>query len=158
PAFLHDPYVDSHPELVFESCRVPDSQRIPASGDAGAKEWILAERLFIAARCCGAATRLLELASDWATRREAFGAPIAGNQGVSFPLADPLTELLAARLLTFHAAHAFDTLEDRKIVHGKVSMAKLYASETAGRIADRALQVFGGRGYRLESPVARHYR
>ena len=158
PGFLHDPYVDHHPEIVLENCRVPDAHRIPGGGDAGAREWILVERLFIAARCCGAATRLLDLAADWAKEREAFGAPIADYQGVSFPLADSLTELLAARLLTYHAAHAFDTLENRKVVHGKVSMAKLYASETAGRVADRTVQVLGGRGYRVESPAARHFR
>jgi alkylation response protein AidB-like acyl-CoA dehydrogenase len=158
PRFLHDPYLDHHPELVFSGCRVPDANRVPASGDAGAKEWILVERLFIAARCCGAAERLLDLAAGWAAEREAFGSPIADYQGVSFPLADSLTELLAARLLTYHAAHAFDTLDDRKVVHGKVAMAKLYASEMAGRVADRALQVLGGRGYMVESPAARFYR
>jgi alkylation response protein AidB-like acyl-CoA dehydrogenase len=158
PRFLHDPYLDHHPELVFSGCRVPDANRVPASGDAGAKEWILVERLFIAARCCGAAERLLDLAAAWAAEREAFGAPIADYQGVSFPLADSLTELLAARLLTYHAAHAFDSLDDRRVVHGKVSMAKLYASEMAGRVADRALQVLGGRGYMVESPAARFYR
>jgi alkylation response protein AidB-like acyl-CoA dehydrogenase len=158
PGFLHDPYLDHHPELRFADCRVPEANRIPASGDVGAKEWILVERLFIAARCCGAAQRLLDLASGWAQEREAFGSPIADYQGVAFPLADSLTELLAARLLTYHAAHAFDTLENRKIVHGKVSMAKLFASETAGRVSDRALQVFGGRGYMLENPAARFYR
>ena len=77
---------------------------------------------------------------------------------MSFQLADSLTELLAARLLTYHAAHAFDTLENRKIVHGKVAMAKLYASEMAGRVADRALQLLGGRGYMIENPAARFYR
>ena len=92
--------------------------------------------------------RLLDLTRrDWAQEREAFGSPIAEYQGVSFPLADSLTELHAARLLTYHAAHAFDTLADRKVVHGKVSMAKLYASEMAGRVADRAVQILGGRGY-----------
>ena len=158
PGFLHDPYLDHHPEIVFRDCRVPEANRIPASGDAGAKEWILVERLFIAARCCGAAERLLDLATNWAKEREQFGSPIAEYQGISFPLADSLTELLAARLLTYHAAHAFDTLTDRKVVHGKVSMAKLYASEMAGRVADRALQAFGGRGYMTENPAARFYR
>jgi acyl-CoA dehydrogenase len=158
PRFLHDPYLDHHPELRFRDCEVPDANRIPASGDEGAKEWILVERLFIAARCCGAAERLLDAATDWAKEREAFGAPIADYQGVSFPLADSLTELLAARLLTYHAAHAFDTLADRKIVHGKVSMAKLYASEMANRVADRSLQVMGGRGYMVENVAARHFR
>lgn len=158
PKFLHDPYIDHHPEIVFRDCRVPEANRIPASGDAGAKEWILVERLFIAARCCGAAERLLDGASAWAKDRQAFGATLAEHQGVAFQLADSLTELLAARLLTYHAAHAFDALEDRKVVHGKVAMAKLYASEMAGRAADRALQVFGGRGYMVENPAARFYR
>jgi acyl-CoA dehydrogenase len=158
PRFLHDPYIDHHPEIVFSDCRVPEANRVPASGDAGAKEWILVERLFIAARCCGAALRLLDLATEWTQEREAFGSPIAEYQGVSFQLADSLTELHAARLLTYHAAHAFDSLSDRKVVHGKVSMAKLYASEMAGRVADRTVQLFGGRGYMLENPAARFYR
>jgi acyl-CoA dehydrogenase len=158
PSFLHDPYLDHHPELELQDCRVPEANRVPASGDAGAKEWILVERLFIAARCCGAATRLVDLASEWAQEREAFGSRIADYQGVSFPLADSLTELHAARLLTYHAAHAFDALEDRKVVHGKVSMAKLFASEMAGRVADRAVQILGGRGYSVDSPAARHFR
>jgi acyl-CoA dehydrogenase len=158
PGFLHDPYLDHHPELVLRDCRVPEACRVPASGNEGAKEWFLVERLFIAARCCGAATRALELARAWALEREAFGSPIAEHQGVSFQLADSLTELLAARLLTYHAAHAFDVAEDRRVVHGKVAMAKLYASEAAGRIVDRALQVLGGRGYMTENPVARLWR
>jgi acyl-CoA dehydrogenase len=158
PSFLHDPYLDHHPEIVLRDCRVPDTNRVPASGNEGAKEWFLVERLFIAARCCGAAERSLALAREFALEREAFGSPIAEFQGVSFPLADSLAELLAARLVTYHAAHAFDTEPDRKVVHGKVAIAKLYASEMAGRVVDRALQVLGGRGYMLESPVARFYR
>ncbi len=158
PRFLHDPYLDHHPEIVFRDCRVPDANRVPASGDAGAKEWILVERLFIAARCCGAAERLLDEASAWAQEREAFGAPLSEHQGIAFQLADSLTELLAARLLTYHAAHAFDMLADRKVVHGKVAMAKLFASEMAGRAADRAVQAFGGRGYMIENPAARFFR
>jgi len=158
PSFLHDPYLDHHPEIVFHDCPVPEANRVPAGGGEGAKEWFLVERLFIAARCCGAAERSLALAREWALERVAFGSPIAEHQGVAFQLADSLTELLAARLLTYHAAHAFDMEPDRRVVHGKVAMAKLYASEAAGRIVDRALQVLGGRGYMLENPVARFYR
>ena len=157
PRFLHDPYLDHHPELVLTDCRVPAANRV-SGGDSGSREWILVERLFIAARCCGAAERLLGEATAWAKEREAFGGPIIGNQGVSFPLADSLTELHAARLMTYHAAHAFDTLADRKVVHGKVAMAKLYASEMAGRVADRAVQIFGGRGYMHDTAAARFYR
>jgi alkylation response protein AidB-like acyl-CoA dehydrogenase len=158
PGFLHDPYLDHHPEIVLRDCRVPDANRVPASGNEGAKEWFLVERLFIAARCCGAAQRSLETAREYALEREAFGSRIAEFQGVSFQLADSLAELLAARLVTYHAAHAFDTEPDRRLVHGKVAIAKLYASEMAGRVVDRSLQVLGGRGYMLESPVARFYR
>jgi acyl-CoA dehydrogenase len=157
PRFLHDPYLDHHPEIVLTDCRVPDANRV-SGGDSGSREWILVERLFIAARCCGAAERLLRESTAWAQEREAFGGAIIGNQGVSFPLADSLTELHAARLMTYHAAHAFDTLADRKVVHGKVAMAKLYASEMAGRVADRAVQIFGGRGYMHDTAAARFYR
>jgi alkylation response protein AidB-like acyl-CoA dehydrogenase len=157
PRFLHDPYIDVHPELVLRNCRIPAANLV-AGGDQGSREWILVERLFIAARCCGAAERLLGEATAWAQEREAFGGPIFENQGVAFPLADSLTELHAARLLTYHAAHAFDTLTERKVVHGKVAMAKLYASEMAGRVADRAVQIFGGRGYSHDTAAARFYR
>jgi alkylation response protein AidB-like acyl-CoA dehydrogenase len=157
PHFMHDPYIDGHVELRLSGCRVPDRDRLP-SGDDGARRWFTVERLMIAARCCGAATRLLELATDWSSGREAFGHAIAEYQGVSFPLADSLTELLAARLLTYHAAHELDANPSPSVAHGKVAMAKLYASEAANRIADRALQVFGGRGYMTEHPVERHFR
>jgi alkylation response protein AidB-like acyl-CoA dehydrogenase len=158
PRFMHDPYLYAHPEIRLDACRVPEANRIAQGGDDGAKKWFTVERLMIAARCCGAAERLLDLARAWSLEREAFTRPIAEYQGVQFPLADSLTELVAARLLTYHAAHEFDANEDARIVHGKVAMAKLYASEMAGRVADRAVQIFGGRGYMAESPVERHFR
>ena len=158
PRFMHDPYVYAHPEYRLESCRVPDVNRIPSGGADGARKWFTVERLMIAARCCGAADRLLELSRGFAASREAFGASISQYQGVQFPLADSLTELAAARLLTYHAAHEFDVNPDAKIVHGKAAMAKLYASEMAGRVADRAVQILGGRGYMQENPAERHFR
>jgi acyl-CoA dehydrogenase len=158
PRFMHDPYLYHHPELRFTDCRVPEANRAPGSGNEAAKKWFLVERLMIAARCCGAAQRLLDEATAWSKERRAFGSAIAEFQAVQFMLADSLTELLAARLITLHAAHAFDVEPDPKIVHGKVSMAKLYASEMAGRVADRAVQVFGGRGYMSENVAERHYR
>jgi alkylation response protein AidB-like acyl-CoA dehydrogenase len=158
PGFMHDPYLYKHPEVRLSNCRVPDANRIPSGGGEGAKKWFTVERLMIAARCCGASERLIELARAWALEREAFGEPIASYQGVQFPLADSLTDLLAARLLTYHAAHEFDAGPDPSVVHGKVAMAKLFASEMAGRIADRAVQILGGRGYMTENPAERHYR
>jgi alkylation response protein AidB-like acyl-CoA dehydrogenase len=158
PRYMHDPYVYAHPEYRLENCRVPEVNRIQGGGGEGAKKWFTVERLMIAARCCGAAERLIELSSGFATSRQAFGASISQYQGVQFPLADSLTELAAARLLTFHAAHEFDVNPDARIVHGKAAMAKLYASEMAGRVADRAVQIFGGRGYMQENPAERLFR
>jgi acyl-CoA dehydrogenase len=158
PAFMHDPYLYAHPEFLLENCRVPEANRVSGGGGEGAKKWFTVERLMIAARCCGATERLIELARAWALERQAFEQPIAEYQGVQFPLADSVTELAAARLLTYHAAHAFDTNADPKIVHGKVAMAKLFASEMAGRVADRAVQILGGRGYMRENAAERHFR
>jgi acyl-CoA dehydrogenase len=158
PRFMHDPYLYHHPELRFRECRVPEANRVPSGGNEGAKKWFVVERLMIAARCCGASQRLVDEATEWAKERRAFGTPITDFQAVQFMLADSLTELLAARLVTYHAADAFDHEEDEKIVHGKVSMAKLFASEAAGRIADRAVQIFGGRGYMTEYAAERHFR
>ena len=157
PRFIHDPFVSAHVELRLHDCRVPNDDRLP-SGDDGARRWFTAERLMIAARCCGAAARLLELATAWASGRVAFGSAIAEYQGVQFPLADSLSELLAARLLTYHAAHELDANPSPSVAHGKVAIAKLYASEAANRIADRAVQIFGGRGAMTENPVERHFR
>jgi alkylation response protein AidB-like acyl-CoA dehydrogenase len=158
PAFMHDPYISKHAEMRFVDCRVPEVDRVPASGEEGAKAWFTAERLFIAARSCGTAERVIELARAWAQERVANGHPIADYQGVSFPLADSLTELAAARLLTYYAAEEFDRGGDARIAHGKAAMAKLFASEMVARVTDRALQIFGGRGFMTEHVINRYYR
>lgn len=157
PEFMHDPYPSGHVELKLENCHVPDENRVPA-GDGGTRRWLAVERLMIAARCCGAAERLIDETTEWAKERVSFGQPIIDYQGVQFPLSDSAVELLTARLLTYHAAEACDTHPDEKIVHGKISMAKLYASEMANRIADRCLQIFGGRGYMTENVANRYFR
>lgn len=158
PRFMHDPYISKHVELKLADCRVPELNRVLSGGNDGSKRWFVVERLMIAARCCGSAERLLELAAEWSKERVAFGRPIADHQAVQFMLADSLTELLAARLMTYHAAYELDANPDPKVVHGKVAMAKLYASEMANRVADRALQIFGGRGYMDENPASRYFR
>jgi alkylation response protein AidB-like acyl-CoA dehydrogenase len=115
----------------------------------------------IAARCCGAAERLIDAASTFAQERDQFGQPISEYQAIQFMLADSLTELWAARLMTYAAAQAADearTEEEVKIVHTRASMAKLYASEMAHRVADRAVQIFGGRGYMRENVAERFFR
>jgi alkylation response protein AidB-like acyl-CoA dehydrogenase len=158
PGFMHDPYISKHAEMRFVDCRVSDADRVPASGEEGAKAWFTAERLFIAARSCGTAERVIELTRAWAQERVANGHPIADYQGVSFPLADSLTELAAARLLTYYAAEEFDRGGDARIAHGKAAMAKLFASEMVARVTDRALQIFGGRGFMTEHVINRYYR
>jgi alkylation response protein AidB-like acyl-CoA dehydrogenase len=157
PRFMHDPYTSGHLELRLTECRVPEANRSPA-GEAGSKLWIAVERLMIAARCCGAAERLIDEATAWAKQRMSSGRPISEYQAVQFMLADSATELLAARLMTYHAAEAVDAQIDPRIAHGKIAMAKLFASEMAGRVADRAVQIFGGRVYMDENVASRYYR
>ena len=157
PHFMHDPYTSGHVELRLTDCRVPDENRVWA-GEGGTRRWLAVERLMIAARCCGAAQRLIDETTQWAKERTAFGEPLVDHQAVQFPLADSVTELLAARLLTYHAAEAYDDHPDPGLVHGKISMAKLYASEMANRVADRCLQFYGGRGYMTENVANRYFR
>jgi alkylation response protein AidB-like acyl-CoA dehydrogenase len=161
----HDPdythtFADRHPQFVLDDVRVPASAILGGLGraDALTNEWFVEERIHIGARCFGAMERLLGLAVDWATERVQFGSRIYDFQGVSFPLADSAADASAARLLTREAAALADAGADPKVVHAKASLAKLFASEAAWRCADRAVQVFGGRGYMRENPAERYLR
>jgi acyl-CoA dehydrogenase len=146
--------------IAFEDVRVPASQLIGAEGRGldFTYEWFRYERLMIAARCCGAAERLIDEATAFARGRRAFGRPISEYQAIQFMLADSLTELWAARHLTYDTARNIDEGVDVKVQHAQCSMAKLYASEMANRVADRAVQVFGGRGYMRENVAERFFR
>jgi butyryl-CoA dehydrogenase len=152
---------DEHPEMVFDACEVPASQILGGIGQADAvtRSWFREERLHIAARCLGAAQRLLEDAKAWAATREAFGRKLHEHQAVGWMLADSATELFAARLMTYKTAWEEDSgRSDVKELHAKASMCKLYASEMANRVADRVLQIFGGRGYCKDYAAERHFR
>jgi alkylation response protein AidB-like acyl-CoA dehydrogenase len=159
PAYSHN-YALHHPIYVFRGVRIPAANRIGAEGQglAFTYDWFRYERMMIAARCCGAAERLIEEASTFARERRAFGSRIADFQAIQFMLADSLTELWAARLMVYRLAEAHDGGEDVKVLHAQCSMAKLYASEMANRVADRAVQIFGGRGYMRENVAERFYR
>ncbi len=159
PLFSHT-YAAHHPTYRFRDVRVPAVNRVgkPGDGMAYTKSWFRRERLMIAARCCGAAARLIEEASAFARAREVGGEPLAEKQAIQFMLADSATELWAARLVTFEAAAAHDRGDDLKRLHNRCSMAKLYASEMANRVADRAVQIFGGRGYMRENVAERFFR
>ncbi|HEV8089081.1 MAG TPA: acyl-CoA dehydrogenase, partial [Actinomycetota bacterium] len=159
PRYTHT-YPDTHAIVAFDDVRVPVAQLIGAEGDGMSftYAWFRYERLMIAARCCGAAERLIEEATAFAKERVQFGQPIIENQAISHMLADSLTELWAARLMTYRLAENIDAGADVKIQHAQCSMAKLYTSEMAGRVADRAVQIFGGRGYMRENVAERFWR
>ncbi len=159
PAYMHT-YADRHPQFRLDDVRIPDSLRLGGIGAADdlANEWFVTERIHIGARCFGAMERLLTLGVKWATERVQFGERIFDFEGVSFPLANSAADASAARLLTREAAWLADSGADRKVVHAKASLAKLFASEAAFICADRVLQVFGGRGYMRENPAERYFR
>ena len=159
PLFSHT-FDHHHPELRFNNVLIPEANRIGAEGDGMtfSHSWFRRERLMIAARDCGAAARLIEEATAWAKEREVDGGKLIDKHLVQAMLADSVTEMWAARLITFEAAEAHDRGEDVKSLHARCSMAKLYASEAAYRIADRAVQVFGGRGYMRENCAERFSR
>lgn len=159
PAYTHS-YRHHHPVLRFDGVRVPAANRIGAEGQGMGfiHAWFRRERLMIAARCCGAAERLIEAATGFAAQRRIGGEPMARFQLVQAMLADSVAELHAARLVTYEAADAHDRGLDVKALHARCSVAKLLASEMAGRVADRAVQIFGGRGYMRENVAERFYR
>lgn len=163
----HSPYmhhlIAGHIKLILKQVRVSNQNVLGVVGGGLeiSKEWFRRERMMIAARCCGAAHRLIDEASAFAQARVQFGSPISEYQFIQGMLADSVTELWAARLMTYAVAQAADeaqTDDDLKRVHAKASMAKLFASEMAGRVADRAVQVFGGRGYMRDNVAERFYR
>ena len=159
PAYSHT-ISHHHPIVEFADVRVPASHLIGAEGDGMtfAYEWFRFERLMVAARCLGAAERLTAEMTKFAGERQVSGRPISEFGTVAAMLADSLTELFAARSLVYETARGIDRGNDVKIAHAQCSMAKLYASEMAGRVADRAVQVFAGRGYMRENVAERFYR
>ncbi len=160
PRYMHT-FVFEHPIFAFDDVRLSDDQVLGEVGQGFelTKDWFVEERIMIGARTVGAATRALELALDYATERRQFGQPIADFQAIEFMLADMATELMAAKSLLYRVCwEAARGGADRKRVHAQASAVKLLCSETAGRVADRAVQIFGGRGYMRDEPVERLYR
>jgi acyl-CoA dehydrogenase len=159
PAYSHT-ISHHHPIVAFSDVRVPAANLVGAEGDGMtfAYEWFRFERLMVAARCLGAAQRLTAEMTAFAATRQVGGHPISDFGLVAGMLADSLTELFAARSLAYETARGVDQGADVKVAHAQCSMAKLYCSEMAGRVADRAVQVFGGRGYMRENVAERFYR
>jgi acyl-CoA dehydrogenase len=159
PPFTHT-YPHGHPTLRFDGVVVGDDAVIGGvgGGDELQKAWFVEERLGIAARGVGAMSRLLEETTAWAIEREQGGARIIDHQGVAFPLADSAADAAAGRLLGLEVARLADAGADPKLIHAKASMAKLFVSEAANRCADRAVQIFGGRGYTRVNVAERFWR
>ena len=159
PAYTHT-ISHHHPIVRFTDVRVPATHLVGAEGDgmSFAYEWFRFERMMVAARCLGGAQRLVDEMTAFAKDREVQGRPIASLGAIQGMLADSLTELFAARALVYETARGIDAGADVKVQHAQCSMAKLYASEMAGRVADRAVQVFGGRGYMRENVAERFFR
>jgi acyl-CoA dehydrogenase len=159
PAYSHT-ISHQHPIVAFDDVRVPATHLVGAEGDgmSFAYEWFRFERLMVAARCLGAAARLTGEMTEFAAGRQVQGRPISVLGAIQGMLADSLTELFAARSLVYETARGIDAGADVKVAHAQCSMAKLYASEMAGRVADRAVQVFGGRGYMRENVAERFFR
>jgi alkylation response protein AidB-like acyl-CoA dehydrogenase len=159
PPFTHT-YAHGHPVMTFTDVELTDADVIGGvgAGDDLQRQWFTEERLGIAARCVGAMQRLLTDTMAWATTREQGGSRLIDYQGVSFPLADSAADAAAGRLLALDVARMKDAGADPKLVHGRASMAKLFCSEAANRCADRAVQVFGGRGYMRTNVAERFWR
>jgi len=158
PPYTHA-YPHGHPTLGLDVEVGPDAALGPLGGaDDLQRAWFTEERLGIAARGIGAMERLLTDTLVWATGREQGGARLWDHQGVSFPLADSAADATAGRLLVLEVARLADEGADPKVVHAKASMAKLFVSEAACRCADRAVQAFGGRGYRRDNVAERLWR
>ena len=144
-------------DIYFDDVFVPEENLVAPAGEGFkvAMQILDASRPIIGAQAVGIAQGAFDLAMKHVNQRKQFGQTIAGFQGVQWMLADMATQLEAARLLTYQAA----SLHDDGLPFAKqASMAKLFASETATRVADMALQLHGGIGYFKESPVERYYR
>ena len=143
--------------LEFDDCRLPDAQ-VLGEVDGGFEvmnTWLYATRITVATMCVGRARRAFDYALDYAAQREQFGQPIGKFQGVSFQIADMITEIDAADLLTLAAA---DRLDNGLPANREIASAKLYASEMLARVTDKAIQIHGGMGLMDDYPLERFWR
>jgi len=145
-------------DVIFEECFVPDEALLggaEGTGFAVAMRTMDKARLHISAICAGAARRLIDEALRYACERQQFGKPIVEFQLIQAMLAESQTELYATETMIRDAARRRDSKEETGM---QASCCKLFASEMVGRVADRAVQIFGGAGYMAEYPVERFYR
>jgi alkylation response protein AidB-like acyl-CoA dehydrogenase len=144
-------------ELIFDNCRIPNSNMLGEEGDGfiQAMKVLDGGRISIAALSLGVAYGAYDAAVKYSKEREQFGRPISQFQAIGFKLADMATEIEAAELLTYKAA-ALKNAGQKVTTAG--AMAKLYASEVCVRVANEAVQIFGGYGFTKDFPVEKFYR
>ena len=144
-------------EVHLSDYEVPVENRLgdEGKGFALAEEWLIHARAPYAAATIGIAQAALDLAVKWSTQRKAFGSHLADKQAIQWMIADSEVELRAARLLVYEAAWACDMGKSGKV---EASVAKVFGTETAGRVVDRCIQMFGGLGVAQEMPLERWYR
>ncbi len=144
-------------ELIFDNCRVPKENLLGIEGEGFKQAMKILDggRISIAALSLGIAKGAYEAACAYAKERHQFGQPIANFQGISFKLADMATQIEAAELLIMQAS---DLKNRGEQVTKQSAMAKYYASEIAVKIANEAVQIFGGYGYTKDFPVEKYYR
>ncbi len=145
-------------DVVFNACRVPAANLIggvEGQGFRTAMKVLNKQRIHLAALCTGPAMRMLEEAVAYTSKREQFGKPVAEFQLVQALIAECQTEIFAARSMILETARKRDAGEDVAL---EASMCKMFASEMCGRVADRAVQMLGGRGYLAGNAVERFYR
>ena len=143
--------------LEFDDCRLPEGQVLGAvdGGFAVMNEWLYATRLTVAAFSVGRARRCFDMAVNYAAERKQFGQEIARFQGVSFQVADMITEIDAADWLTLSGAWRLD---QGMSANREIASAKLYATEMLARVTDTTLQIFGGMGLMDDFPIERFWR
>ncbi len=144
-------------EMHFDNYEVPAENLLGQEGKgfALAEKWLVHGRVPYAAATIGLGQASLEIAIDWARQRETFGGRLADRQAIQWMLVDSEVELRAARLLVYEAAWKADRGDDIKL---DAAIAKVYGTETAGRVVDRCIQVLGGMGVSCEMPLERWYR
>lgn len=144
-------------EIVLDNCEVPAENVL---GDVGrgfgvAQSWLVDARIPYAAGCIGMAQEALDMACGWVKQRPTRDGMLADKQAMQWMIADSEVELRAARMLVYDAASKVDAGQTAKV---DASICKLYGTETAGRVVDRAIQMFGGMGVSKEMPLERWYR
>lgn len=164
PGFTHGPpdhklgiHAAHSCTVFFENCLVPETNVVGAVGEGFkvAMSTLDGGRIGIACQAIGIARAAFEQSVAYAKERKSFGVPIAQHQAIQFMISDMATQIDAARLLAWRAA----TMKDSGVRHTmESSIAKLYASEMATRVAHKAIQIHGGYGYSTEFPLERHYR